>query len=219
MKNPRKIINNLKINEIFFSIQGESSHQGRRCIFIRLTGCNLRCSYCDTKYAYEEGELYSLDQVMNKVRSFNCKLVEITGGEPLLQKPVFKLIEMLSQENYEILLETSGSLSIKEVPPSVNKIVDFKCPGSGMVDKNDFSIINDLQSADEIKFIITNKADFDWAVDCINKNNLTRWKVFISPVYDMIDLSKLADWILSTPLDIRLHIQLHKIIWGDMVGK
>ncbi len=179
----------------------------------------MRCSYCDTKYAFEEGEFFSLDKIMNKVRSFNCKLVEITGGEPLLQKSIINLIKELEQENYEILLETSGSLPINQVPSSVKKIIDFKCPGSGMVDKNNFSIINDLQSTDEIKFIITNKEDFDWAVDCINKNNLTRWNVFISPAYKMMDLTKLADWILSTPLDIRLHIQLHKIIWGDMIGK
>lgn len=205
----------LKINEIYFSIQGESTHVGRPCIFVRLTECHLRCSYCDTEYAFYEGDDQSLDSVIEKVKSYPCKLVEITGGEPLLQSEVNILMQKLLDEGFEVLLETSGSISIKSVPKEVRKIVDFKCPSSAMMKANDYSIIEDLQSWDEIKFVIGNRKDFDWSVALVSKYNLTRWTVLFSPVWGEIEPATLVDWINEAGISVRFQLQLHKIIWKD----
>lgn len=207
------MIHQLKINEIYFSVQGESTHVGRPCIFIRLTECHLRCTYCDTEYAFYEGENQSIDFILNKIKSYPCKLVEITGGEPLLQSGVNVLMQKLLESGYEVLLETSGSISIKEVPNEVKKIVDFKCPSSGMMKNNDYTIIQDLQPWDELKFVIGNREDFDWSVSLVEKYRLTQWTVLFSPVWGEIEPKELVEWILKTNLPIRFQLQLHKIVW------
>ena len=204
----------LKINEIFKSIQGESTHMGIPCTFIRLTYCNLRCSYCDTEYSFHEGKDMSIAEILDEIKPMNTKLVEVTGGEPMLQENVIPLMKELLKNKYEVLLETSGAISLKEVPDEVKKIVDFKCPSSDMSDKNLWSIVDELNTEDEIKFVIGNRGDYNWTKDKITKYNLNKqWTVLISPVFDKITLDKLAKWILEDNLDVRLQLQMHKYIW------
>lgn len=205
----------LKINEIYFSVQGESTHAGRPCIFVRLTECHLRCTYCDTEYAFYEGDDLAMDSILEKIKSFPCKLVEITGGEPLLQSGVNILMQKLLDEGYEVLLETSGSLPISDVPKSVRKIVDFKTPSSGMMKNNDYSIVNDLQLWDELKFVIGSRADFDWSVEKVKELNLLRWTVLFSPIWKEVTPADLAAWVLETGLPIRFQVQLHKFLWPE----
>ena len=209
----------LKINEIFYSIQGESSYSGLPCTFIRLTYCNLRCSYCDTEYAFYNGSDMKINEIIQEVRKYPTKLIMITGGEPLLQKGSINLMQELLNNNYSVMLETSGSLKLKDVPKSVIKIVDFKCPSSNMMDKNDWTIINDIKKEDEIKFVIANKKDYDWSKKMIKKHNLNQTcPILFSPVYDKINISRLAEWILEDGLTIKLQMQLHKHIFGDKKG-
>jgi 7-carboxy-7-deazaguanine synthase len=204
----------LKINEIYKSIQGESTHMGRPCIFVRLTYCNLRCTYCDTEYAFYEGEDQSIDAILDEIKSMKCNLVEITGGEPLFQPECIELLHRLVDENYEVMLETGGSLSISDVPTSVIKIVDFKCPSSGMMKKNLWSIVNDIQSHDEIKFVIGNRKDFDWACECINEYLLNeKCTILFSPVFGEIEPKVIVDWIVKENTPVRFQIQSHKYIW------
>jgi len=204
----------LVINEIFHSIQGESSHAGRACVFVRLTYCNLRCSYCDTEYAFYDGEPMEVDEILKKVKAYGCKLVEITGGEPLLQDGVHDLMALLCTENFEVLLETGGSLDISRVDPRVKRIVDFKCPSSGMQKKNLWSIIEHLRLADEVKFVIGNREDFDWSVSKINQYDLLdRCPVLMSNVFEVLEPVILAEWILDSKLNIRFQLQAHKYIW------
>lgn len=204
----------LKINEIFKSIQGESTHMGIPCTFIRLTYCNLRCSYCDTEYSFHEGKDMSIAEILDKIKPMNTRLVEVTGGEPMVQENVIPLMKELLKNKYEVLLETSGAISLKEVPDKVKKIVDFKCPSSDMSDKNLWSIVDELNTEDEIKFVIGNRGDYNWTKDKITKYNLNKqWTVLISPVFDKITLDKLAKWILEDNLDVRLQLQMHKYIW------
>ena len=211
MKNNYK----LKINEIFKSIQGESTHMGIPCAFIRLTHCNLRCTYCDTEYSFYEGKDMSISEILNEIKPMNTKLVEVTGGEPMLQKNVIPLMKELLKNKYEVLLETSGAISLKNVPEKVRKIVDFKCPSSGMSDKNLWTIVNELNPDDEIKFVIGNRSDYDWTKDKISQYNLNeKWATLISPVFDKITLEQLAEWILEDSLDVRLQLQMHKYIWN-----
>lgn len=205
----------LKINEIFYSIQGESSHIGRPCIFVRLTKCNLRCSYCDTEYAFYEGDDQTIETIIEKIKSYPCRLVEITGGEPLLQPEVNRLMQKLLDSGFEVLLETSGSLPIIDVPKSVKKIVDFKTPSSNMSKFNCYPLINDLQIWDEIKFVIGNREDYEWSKQLIEQYNLTRWTVLFSPVWGKIEPKDLSEWILKDGLQVRFQLQLHKIIWPD----
>jgi len=205
----------LKINEIYFSVQGESTHAGRPCIFVRLTECHLRCTYCDTEYAFYEGDDLAMDSILEKIKTFPCKLVEITGGEPLLQSGVNILMQKLLDEGYEVLLETSGSLPISDVPKSVRKIVDFKTPSSGMMKNNDYSIVNDLQLWDELKFVIGSRADFDWSVEKVKELNLLRWTVLFSPIWKEVPPADLAAWVLETGLPIRFQVQLHKFLWPE----
>ncbi len=207
----------MKITEIFTSIQGESTFSGLPCTFIRMTGCNLRCKYCDTPYALEGGEKSSLDQVMNKVRESGISLVELTGGEPLLQKECYLLISLLLKEGYTVLLETNGSLPLEEVDGRVIKIMDIKCPSSGMSDKMNFSNVDCLDSKDEVKFVIGNRADFDWAKEIIDTYRLVeKCKVLISPILSKLDAKELAGWILKERMPVRLQLQLHKFIWPDL---
>ena len=204
----------LKVNEIFHSIQGESSHAGRPCVFVRLTGCNLRCTYCDTEYAFYEGEDMAEDEILERVAAFKTPLVEVTGGEPLMQAEVIPLMERLLADGYQVMLETGGSLPVSEVPAEVLKIVDFKTPSSGMEKHNLWSILDDLSAHDEIKFVIGDRVDFDWAVARVGQRHLAeRHTVLFSPTFGDLDPEELAGWILAAALPVRLQLQLHKIIW------
>jgi 7-carboxy-7-deazaguanine synthase len=207
----------LKVNEIFYSIQGESSYVGWPCTFIRLTGCNLRCSYCDTTYAYSEAAYLSISEIALKVSSFKCPLVEVTGGEPLIQKETTSLISELLVKGYNVLLETNGTQDISKVDPRCVRIVDIKCPSSGQAQKNDVGNLKRLTEKDEIKFVIGSKEDFEYAkgmLGLIPKPVRTRRHIHFSPVFGKMELEKLAKWILNDHLEVRLQVQLHKIIWS-----
>ena len=205
----------LKINEIYYSVQGESTHSGCPCIFIRLTYCNLRCSYCDTEYAFYDGKDMEITDIMSEIKRWDCNLVEVTGGEPLFQDECIDLLNELVNSNYEVMLETGGSLSISDVPKKVVKIVDFKCPSSGMVKKNLWSIVDDLQAHDEVKFVIGNREDFDWAKDRITEYSLDKiCTLLFSPTFGEIDPQQIVEWILADNLPVRMQMQMHKMIWS-----
>lgn len=205
----------LKVCEIFTSIQGESSYAGIPCIFIRLTGCNLRCSYCDTQYAYYEGNEISEEDIMREVRRACISLIEITGGEPLLQKEVFPLIKRLLDEGYKVLVETNGSMSIQEIDKRAVVILDIKTPGSGMNGEMMLSNLDDIKNTDEIKFVITNKADYEWSKEIIYKYHLiNKCHLLLSPAYGILPPEDLVTWILDDGLQARLNLQLHKYIYG-----
>ena len=206
----------LKINEIYYSIQGESSYTGLPCIFIRLTYCNLRCTYCDSEYTFHDGNNMSINDILETIKQYSCKLVEVTGGEPLVQKECITLLKKLVDLDYEVLLETSGSLTIKDVPKQVINIIDFKCPSSGMKKKNHWDNINYLKPNDEVKFIIEDREDYEWAKMKIRQYNLNKKsKILMSPSYNKIEEKEIADWILRDNLNVKFQIQLHKIIWKD----
>lgn len=204
----------MKICEIYESIQGESTFTGLPFLFIRLTGCNLRCNYCDTVYAYEEGIEYTLDELLKIIKRYKQRRIAITGGEPLFQKETILLLNILIEQNYFVSLETNGSISISDVPESVVIVMDIKTPGSGQNSFNYWQNIDLLRPYDEIKFVITNKNDFLWAADVIKKYNLDkRFQVLISPEASYKHKKKLVSWLLKSNLDIRLQLQMHKIIW------
>jgi len=211
----------MKVVEIFTSIQGESSHAGKLCTFVRMAGCNLRCTYCDTQYAYEQGEEISEDSIIKKVKSAGIQLVELTGGEPLLQKGTVTLIKRLLDEGFDVLVETNGSYSIKDVDKGAIVILDIKTPGSGMSDKMDFSNIDQIKLDDEIKFVITNRGDYEWTKDIISKYDLAdRGLVLLSPAYGILDPQDLIQWMIEDGINARLNLQLHKYIFGpDTRGK
>ena len=205
----------IKINEIYYSVQGESTHAGLPCIFIRLTYCNLRCSYCDTEYAFYDGEDMEIIEIMEKIQKWECKLVEVTGGEPLFQDKCIDLLNELVNQNYEVMLETGGSLSISDVPNEVIKIVDFKCPSSGMEKKNLWPIVDNLQPHDEVKFVLGNREDFDWAKDRITEYSLDKiCTVLFSPTFGEMDPQQIVEWILAENLPVRMQMQMHKMIWN-----
>jgi len=204
----------IKINEIFYSIQGESSASGLPTVFVRLTGCNLRCSYCDTEYAFYEGKDFTINEIIDKVKSYNCNLVEITGGEPLFQKESLELMKQLADNGFSVMLETSGSISIKDVDKRVKIIMDLKCPTSGMYQKNLFQNIGFLKETDEVKFVIGNRIDYDWAKSQISAFSLNeKHEVLISPVFGKIEPKEIVDWILQDDLKVRFQLQMHKYIW------
>ncbi len=204
----------LTINEIFHSIQGESSYVGLPCVFVRLTGCNLRCVWCDTEYAFYEGREMSLDEILADVEKYKCKLVEVTGGEPLAQEGVLELMKILCDDGFVVLLETGGSISIADVDPRVRRIVDFKCPGSGMEKRNLWENIKHLKPTDEVKLVVANREDFDWSVEVIRKNSLeSRCPVLMSPVFAELQPIELAQWILESGANVRMQLQMHKYIW------
>ena len=208
----------LKVNELFYSIQGESSHAGRPCVFVRLTGCNLRCSYCDTRYAYDEGQNLEIDEIIDRVTSYRCRLIEITGGEPLIQKETPELIYQLLERGFEVLLETNGSIDISNIDDRCVKIVDIKCPSSGEAKNNDLENLKRLSDKDEIKFVIGNEEDYVYAkkiMSLIGKSNLRIKPPVFSTVHKQMDPKLLAEWILADYIDVRMQIQLHKIIWGS----
>jgi 7-carboxy-7-deazaguanine synthase len=207
----------LKVNEIFFSIQGESSHAGRPCAFIRLAGCNLRCSYCDTQYAYEEGSLREINEIEREISPFRCTLVEVTGGEPLIQPQTPELIRRLLDERYTVLLETNGSRDIGVIDDRCTRIVDVKCPSSGQSDKNRLENLDIITPNDEVKFVIGDREDFDYAKCVISAGLSCRNGLkppLFSPVFGRLNPERLVRWILEDHLDVRLQIQLHKLIWG-----
>jgi len=204
----------LKVNEIFYSIQGESTHCGRPCVFIRLTGCNLRCRYCDTRYAYEEGQKMKLEAILEKTDYYNTKLVEITGGEPLIQKETPELCQQLLDKGYEVLVETNGTRSIRELPKKIRRILDIKCPGSGELEKIHWENFKYLRSGDEVKFVLSDIDDYLWAKTFLNEKHFrSNIPVLFSPVFGQLDPRNLANWILQDKLNVRLHLQIHKIIW------
>lgn len=212
------MINTLVINEIFHSIQGESTYAGMPCVFVRLTGCPLRCVWCDTSYAFTEGSPMTLDDITAKVRVFDCPLVEITGGEPLAQPSVLPLLQRLCDLGFTVLLETSGALDIAPVDPRVIKIVDLKSPASGESDKNRYSNLRHLAAKDELKFVLGNRTDYDWAKEQLITHNLSnRCAILFSPVWDKLPVKTLAEWILADRLPVRLQTQWHKQIWGPNV--
>ncbi len=204
----------LELTEIFKSVQGESTYMGLPCVFVRLTGCNLRCVWCDTAYAFQGGKKLSIDKILEEIKSHGIDLVEITGGEPLMQKEVFPLMDTLLKNNFRVMLETGGSLSIKDVPAEVIKIIDLKCPGSGEKDKNHWDNLNHLASTDEIKFVIADRADYEWSRSTLEKYELDKKShILFSPVFDKLPLKDLTEWILEDNLPVRLQTQLHKHIW------
>jgi 7-carboxy-7-deazaguanine synthase len=205
----------LTINEIFHSIQGESTHTGRPCVFVRLTACDLRCSWCDTPYAFTEGTRRSVDEVIARVEEYGCDLVEITGGEPLLQQDVYPLMRGLLERGRTVMVETGGHRSIKDVPPDVIRIVDVKCPGSGEDAMNDWKYLDLLTRRDEVKFVIRDRADYEYARDIAVRYGLVdrTAAVLFSPVHDVLPSRQLAEWILADRLPVRLQLQAHKYIW------
>lgn len=204
----------LRVTEIFHSIQGESSHAGRPCVFVRLTGCNLRCRWCDSAYTFTGGEKIALDDVVERVKAYGCRLVEITGGEPLAQAEALPLIGRLLDDGFEVLIETSGSIDISPVDRRAKLILDIKCPGSGEVAKNRWENLDDLRPHDELKFVLAGRADYEWARDLVAERRLDRWTVLFSPVWGELDLKPLAEWMLADRVPARLQTQLHKHIWG-----
>ena len=205
----------LTVNEVFHSVQGESTHAGRPCVFVRLTACDLRCTWCDTPYAFYEGRKRTVEDLMAEVDRFNCDLVEITGGEPLLQDDVYPLMNHLLASGRTVLLETGGHRSIEQVPAAVIKIVDVKCPGSGESHRNDWDNLNRLAAHDEVKFVIKDRADYEFARDVLERHHLTSRcaAVLFSPVFGVLDPKTLAEWMLSDRVPARLQLQLHKLIW------
>ena len=208
----------MKVNELFYSIQGESTRAGHPCIFVRLTGCNLRCTWCDTAYAFHEGEEMTANEILERVKGYPCRMVEFTGGEPLLQQEVHPLITQLLDKGYQVLIETGGSLDIRKVDPRATIIMDIKCPGSGMSDRMRWENIRALTSKDEVKFVIKDHQDFEWAVGVIRRHDLTgRCPVLLAPTFGELEPRQLAQWILEEGLKVQLQIQIHKYIWDPQM--
>ena len=205
----------LTVNEIFHSIQGESTYVGEPCVFVRLTACDLRCSWCDTPYAFHEGHKMSIDEVLAEVDRFQCPTVEITGGEPLLQKEVYPLMERLLAGGKRVLLETGGHRSIEHVPGDVIRIMDVKCPGSGEADKMEWANIGHLTRRDQVKFVLRDRADYEYAREVVRRERLAGRvdAILFSPVHGVLEGRQLAEWILSDRLPVRLQLQAHKFIW------
>jgi 7-carboxy-7-deazaguanine synthase len=206
----------LTVNEIFYSVQGESTLSGLPCVFVRLTACDLRCSWCDTPYAFTEGRKRSVEDVVAEVESYGCPLVEITGGEPLLQDDVYPLMQALLDRGRTVMLETGGHRSIASVPEGVIRILDVKCPGSGEVDKNDWSNLERLTVRDEVKFVVKDRIDYEWARDVIRDRDLPAraGAVLLSPVHGVLDPRELSSWVLADRLRVRVQLQIHKYIWS-----
>jgi len=208
----------LTVNEIYTSIQGESTWAGMRCVFLRLTACDLRCTYCDTEYAFYEGKKRLLQEVIDEVLAVDCPLVEITGGEPLLQKNVLPLMAALCDAGRTVLIETSGAHDISKVDPRVHRIMDLKTPGSGECARNLYSNIDHLTKEDEVKFVIGSREDYEWSREQVAKFSLpTRCgTVLFSPIFGRIEPVEIVDWILEDKLDVRFQLQMHKFIWEPM---
>ncbi|MBA2486170.1 MAG: 7-carboxy-7-deazaguanine synthase QueE [Nitrospira sp.] len=210
----------IKITEIFHSIQGESTLAGRPCVFIRLTGCPLRCTWCDTAYAFYGGRNMTMDEIVAQVRAFDCRLVEVTGGEPLSQPDSLLLLTLLCEQGFEVLLETSGAIDTAAVDRRVHVILDIKCPGSGMADRMYWPNVERLSPQDEAKFVIKDRTDYEWAREMVRLWELSsRCTVLFSPVFGVVDVRQLAEWVLADKLPVRFQLQIHKYIWApDMRG-
>jgi 7-carboxy-7-deazaguanine synthase len=214
----------LRVTEIFHSIQGESTWAGMPCTFVRLTGCPLRCTWCDTAYAFHGGDRMSLDDIVARVDEIGTPLVEITGGEPLVHRNAFVLGSMLLERGYTVLVETSGAIDVSPLDARIHKIMDLKCPGSGEVERNLWSNLDHLTAIDELKFVISSRADYEWARDVIRSRGLDRRveeerlrAILFSPVWDAVEFRDLAEWVLEDRLPVRFQLQLHKLIWGANV--
>ena len=209
---------NLNINEIFYSLQGEAREVGLPTVFVRLTGCPLRCTYCDTEYAFKGNNPLTIDEILTEVKKYNTSYVCVTGGEPLAQINCHVLLDALIKDDYKVSLETSGSIDIADVNPSVSIVMDVKTPSSEESKQNKYDNIDKLKTKDQLKFVIGSKEDFDWSVDILNKYP-TLAGVLFSPVFDEITPTQLADWILDKQLNVRMQVQMHKLLWGDEPGK
>jgi len=205
----------LKVNEIYHSIQGEGSAAGLPCVFVRLTYCNLRCTYCDTEYAFYDGKDLSINEIIKEVKKYNCNLVEVTGGEPLVQMDeCLLLMQNLCDEGFNVMIETGGSLPVDKIDPRIKIIMDLKCPSSGMEKKNLYENFNYLKKTDELKFVIGTKEDYEWTRDAINKYALNdKCKILFSVVFGKLEPVQLVNWILEDKLNVRFQLQMHKFIW------
>ena len=213
------VVERLRISEIFYSLQGEANTVGLPTVFVRLTGCPLRCGYCDTSYAFQGGEWLTLDAILRQVKSHQGRYVTVTGGEPLAQKACASLLIQLCDEAYQVSLETSGALSIAGLDPRVSVVMDLKTPSSGECDRNLYDNIALLKARDQVKFVISNQQDFRWSVEQLARYKLAdKCEVLFSPVYGEQDPAQLAQWILEENLPVRFQIQLHKLLWGDRAG-
>jgi 7-carboxy-7-deazaguanine synthase len=205
----------LTLNEIFYSVQGESSYAGRPCVFVRLTACDLRCSWCDTPYAFHEGTRRQLDDVLDEVDGFDCPLVEVTGGEPLLQEGVYPLMQRLLERGKTVLLETGGHRSTERVPEQVVTVIDVKCPGSGEQEKMHWTNLDRLRPHDEVKFVVKDRVDYEYAREVMRRYRLAdrAAAVHLSPVHGVLNPRTLSEWVLADNLPVRVQLQLHKYIW------
>ena len=205
----------LRVNEIFYSIQGESTFAGRPCVLVRLTGCQMRCTWCDTEYSFYEGRWMRVDEVIEEVLEYGCPLAEVTGGEPLLQPGVHTLMSGLCDRGLQVLLETGGGLDISGVDPRVRRIVDLKCPGSGEAENNHWPNLTQLRATDEVKLVVQDRDDYEWARDAIREHRIDRLcTVHLSPVWSALEPAELAAWVLEDRLPARVSLQLHKTLWG-----
>ena len=210
----------VSINEIFYSIQGEAKNSGKPTIFIRTAGCPFRCSYCDTEYAFTEGNKFKISNIISKIKSYKTNYVTVTGGEPLAQKNTIILLSALLNNSYNVSIETSGLLDISDIPNDIEIVMDIKTPSSNEDSKNIKNNLSIIKKTDVIKFVIGNREDYEWSKDILIKNSLSNFKnIYFSPVHDALNLSDLADWILSDNLNVTLQLQLHKYIWGDERGR
>ena len=209
---------NLNINEIFYSLQGEAREVGLPTVFVRLTGCPLCCTYCDTEYAFKGNNMLRIDEILSKVKQYNTRYVCVTGGEPLAQIDCHVLLDALIKDDYQVSLETSGSIDIGAVNSGVSIVMDVKTPSSNESKHNKYDNIAKLEVKDQLKFVIGSKADFDWSVEIVNQYP-TEAGVLFSPVFDTVTPTQLADWILSKQLNVRMQVQMHKLLWGDEPGK
>ena len=210
----------LKINELFHSLQGEARDAGKPTVFIRLTGCPLRCVYCDSEYAFHGGEWMHMDQIMEETAIYQTKYVCVTGGEPLAQKRCQELLQKLCDAGYQVSLETSGAIDVSQVDERVSRVVDIKTPDSGEVERNLWANLDILTPHDQIKFVICSRGDYDWAVAEIRSRGLEpKLEILFSPAWGQLDATELADWVLQDQLNVRVQLQLHKLLWGDVPGK
>lgn len=205
----------LKVSEVYVSLQGESTHQGELCAFVRLTGCHLRCTWCDSAFAFEGGAWRTVDEVVEEVRALGVRRVEVTGGEPLLQPAVYPLMERLLAAGHLVLLETSGAIDVRLVPREVRKVVDLKAPGSGESDRNDLRVLEAMAPHDELKFVLASRADYDWAKDVIARHGLRErpFALLFSAVFGVLEPRQLAEWVIADRLPVRVQLQQHKLLW------
>jgi len=213
-------MSSLRITEIFYSLQGESRSVGWPTVFVRLTGCPLRCGYCDTSYAFKGGQTMTLDDIVQRVREFGARHVTVTGGEPLAQKGCGELLNLLCDEGYEVSLETSGAMDVADVDARVIKVMDLKTPSSGEMERNLYGNIEHLGALDQVKFVIADEQDYQWSCEQLREHKLNvRCEVLFSPVHGQLEAARLAEWILRDRLPVRFQIQLHKYLWGDEPGR